>query len=123
MQQTQDILREFKSGFEALRDSSIKTANATEKQADEATRSRMDKGPQSNKLPRFANKQGETFMDWYDDVLCILSLSEWKGVYDQNTNDIVPATTVDNSKLSEHLYTALRMSLYGDAGSIMKGMA
>ena len=78
------------------------------------------KGPTNNKLPKFHNKQHESFNDWYDDVLCILALSEWSGIYDNTLNDVVTATDDMNETLSEHLYTSLRLCLQGDAGTIMK---
>ena len=73
-----------------------------------------------NKFPKFPNKMNESFIDWYEDVLCILALSEWNAVYDSTTNNIYETTMSNNSKISEHLYSALRLALHGEAGSIMK---
>jgi deoxyuridine 5'-triphosphate nucleotidohydrolase len=107
--------------MQSLKDATIKSAEAAEKQTQETIESRKKKGPQSSKLPRFSAKENEIFIDWYDDVLCILSLSEWKDIYNSETNDIKETTNSTNQQLSEHLYTSLRLALHGEAGSIMKG--
>jgi deoxyuridine 5'-triphosphate nucleotidohydrolase len=115
------ILKEFGDSMKSLKEATIKSAEAAEKQTAETIASRKQKGPQSSKLPRFSAKENEIFIDWYDDVLCILSLSEWKDIYNAETNDIKEKTSDDNKQLSEHLYSSLRLALNGEAGSIMKG--
>ena len=104
----------------ALQQSTTASAVATEQQVLQAKEKVTKKGPTNNKLPKFHNKQQESFIDWYEDVLCILSLSEWEGIYDPTLNDITATTTPSNAALSEHLYTSLRLALQGDAGRIMK---
>ena len=120
MQQNNDLLHKFGSGLQALQKATLKSATATERQADETIASRIKKGPLTNRFPKFAAKENEIFIDWYDDLLCILSLSEWGPIYNTITNDIKDTTTDDNKQLSEHLYTSLRLALHGEAGSIMK---
>ena len=98
------------------------TAVAIVQQTNDQETEREDKGPIS-RLPKFSNKSTEDFVDWYDDVLSILCHSEWKNIYDKTILDIIPTTTLSTSKISEHLYTALRLSLQGDAGLLMKSSA
>ena len=120
MEQNTKMLQDFGQGFHALQQATLQSATATERQANETISSRQKKGPISNRLPKFSAKANETFIDWYDDVLCILSLSEWENIYDTTTNDIHTTTTTTNAQLSEHLYTSLRLALQGEAGSVMK---
>ena len=105
----------------AVQTAAVQTANATAAQTQVAIDARDKRGPHNNKLPKFSAKDNEVFIDWYDDVLCILALDEWSHIYDSSTNDLCLATTTANAKLSEHLYTAIRLALQGKAGSVMKG--
>ena len=120
MEQNNNLLHEFGHGLKQLQQATLKSATATERQADDTIASRLKKGPITNRLPKFSAKENEIFLDWYDDVLCILALSEWSAIYDKSTNDIHNTTTDPTKLLSEHLYTSLRLALQGEAGSIMK---
>ena len=120
MQQNSTLLHEFGKGLQALQQATMKSALATERQAEESINARIKKGPMTNRFPKFSAKENEIFLDWYDDILCILALSEWSALYDSTTNDICDITTETNIQISEHLYTSLRLALQGEAGSIMK---
>ena len=114
------MMATFTSSINALQHSTAASAVAAQQQVQHTTEKHNQKGPSNNKLPRYSNKQTESLDNWYNDILCILALSEWKGVYDRTTNDIVPATTASNKFLSEHLYMSLHLALHGDAGLTMK---
>ena len=114
------LLADFKNGINALKDATLKTAEAAEKQNTDITQARHKKGPNNNKFPKFHGKAKESFSDWNEDTLSILALSEWSSIYDTTSNDIIKATTDDTKLLSEHLYSALRQALQGNAGTTMK---
>ena len=120
MDQTNTMMQQFTTSMTALQQSTVQNAKATQQQVLDARDKQIKKGPTNNKFPKFGNKSNENFMDWYDDVLCVLALSEWKEIYDSSLNDICACTTPSNESLSEHLYMSLRIALTDDAGSIMK---
>ena len=120
MQQTNKMMATFSSNMLTLQQSTAASTMATEQQINQTKEKLEKKGPTNNKFPKFSNQNNESFNDWYDDIMCILSLSEWKGIYDTTMNDIVSTTTAANESLSEHLYTSLRLSLQGDAANTMK---
>ncbi len=124
MNQSNKILAEFGDGIKSLKEATLKSAAAAEKQANETIAARVKKGPTNNKLPKFHNKPDDDFLDWYGDVLAILALSEWKDIYDTSTDDVQLTTTSTNASLSEHLYSSLRLALQeGNAGLTMKSDA
>ena len=85
MEQNNRILAEFGKGIDSLRDATLKSAKAAEQQAAETIKARERKGPTNNRLPKFGAKSGENFADWYEDVLSILALKEWDGIYNTKT--------------------------------------
>ena len=72
-------------------------------------------------FPKFQGNPHEDFIKWYNDILAIVSLSEWEGVYDKSTRKVVPYTTTINATISEHFHRALRLAFKGKAATTMDG--
>ena len=121
MQQTNQILSNFGNGIASLTAATQKSANAAEQHTQETIQARAIKGPSNvNRFPKFSNSSSYPFIDWYDDVRAILASSEWNKIYDKANNDAHTTTTDENSQLSEHLYSALRLALTSSAGQQVK---
>lgn len=89
----------------------------------ETKKARESAGPKDNKFVTFTGKENEDFAAWYNTVLAKLALAEWSPLYDQSTNDIIPATTEATTVLSSHLYAALMNCLKQEAQRIMSSTA
>ena len=103
LQQSQALITNITVSIDALKEATIKSATAAQQQVNDTQEAKEKKGPAANKLPKFANKPNESFIDWYEDDLCILTLSKWSDLYDAANNDIYSTTTDYNHRLSEHL--------------------
>ena len=120
MKQNNQILANFGRGIDSLTNATKQSAEAAVLHTKETIKARQIKGPSANRFTKFSNKPNESFIDWYDDLLSLLALSEWKGIYDHDTHDAHTTTTPSNAHLSEHLYSSLRIALTGAAGSTIK---
>ena len=85
----------------------------------EQINARKIKGPSSTNFPKYSNESTDDIIKWYNDILAIVSLSEWKGIHDNTTNTIVPNTLTSNSTISEHFYKSLRLAFKKNAATIM----
>ena len=88
----------------------------------EQVRTRKLKGPSST-FPKFSNSTACDIIQWYNDVMSIICLREWHGVYDSKRRIILPSTTPENDVISEHLYTYLRLAFQADAVSTIDSYA
>ena len=80
---------------------------------------RKIKGLSSTSFPKFSNKKHDDIIKWYNDILAIVSLSEWTGLHYHTTNTIVPHTVKSNSTISEYFYKSLRLVFKKNAATIM----
>ena len=72
------------------------------KQFSEQVRQQKEKGPTSTCCPNFSNKETDNLPKWNNDVMSIISMFKWEGVYDPTTMLVALKTTPITVKISEH---------------------
>ena len=72
------------------------------------------------RIPKFKGKSRLEFRTWYDQVLSLLQAPPWNALYNAEVDDIIEESP-SPSQLSQKLYAALRVSMEGDAQTIMMG--
>ena len=68
-------------------------------------------------FPKFSNKVSDNPPKWNNDVMYIISMSDWEGIFESDLMSVFPKATPATIKNSEHFYKSIRLSLQGEIES------
>ena len=120
LEQNSSMISQLTTSVAALKSTAESQALTAHDALQESITARKIKGPTLSIFPKFGNTNDD-FIKWYHDILSIVSLSEWEGIYDHKLRKVVNNTTPSNSIISEHFYRALRLAFKGYAATTMDG--
>lgn len=117
--QNASIITQLTTSVTALQASAASQSITAQSSLEEQIRNRVINEPSLGIFPKFHGSAKDDFITWYNDILAIVSLTEWAGIYNKHTQTVVSATTTVNTSISKHFYQALHLAFKGAAATTM----